>query len=101
VTEYPILVERFPRGSSLDLGCCDCGHWWHERDPDRWMMKLDSGDCPRCGSFDITSRYEEADKCPGCGKLSQELDKRGPLKGACSRVCMLQAEYAEQLKAAS
>lgn len=99
MNSYPILVEKFPPGTTTDLGCNDCGHWWHLSDPHEFMEYHEIGTCPRCKSFQIDARYEEGDKCPGCGKLSLELDHKGALKGACSRRCALQAEYAASLKA--
>lgn len=96
--QYPVLVLKLNGGDALDMGCNACGHWWPLDDPEEFMRVANVGTCPRCKSFKIEARYMEASACPGCGEINAELDRSGPLKGACSRRCMLTAEYAATLK---
>jgi hypothetical protein len=91
---YPILVERLAGETVLDMGCNACGHWWRTNDPEEFMLLTNVGCCPRCESFSTHPRYDVGVRCPGCGELSTMLE----VSGACSRRCMLVAEYAAQLQ---
>lgn len=99
---FPIPVERLDEHTARLLACNVCGRC-RPATTDEIGMSDALGFCPdRCGGW-LEWAYEEADKCPGCGKLGwfrvalRSTDVE-PLNGACSRVCMLQAEYAASLK---
>lgn len=94
---YPILVERLTGDLALSI-ICECCHAEEIIDVDD-LLNEGLYDCPDdCGGAAVM-KYEEADKCPGCGTLGFYDAK--VLAGRCSRVCMLQAEYAASLKGAS
>lgn len=91
---YPILVERYAGNQAVTIVCESCNA----------TAVIDAADlrsdplyaCPAgCGGH-ATHKYEEADRCPGCGKLGFYERVLG---GCCSRVCQLQAEYARELEA--
>jgi hypothetical protein len=93
---YPILVERYDAKHPADMAICVGCKRERKMDPadgDPYDMCLT---CRVCGDG-IMWKYNEADKCPGCGTLG--FWDHDVLKGACSRKCMLQAEYAASLKA--
>lgn len=91
---YPILVEHLGSDQALRIACQTCA----------WETTITADDirnernyaCGACGGW-ADYKYEEADhKCAGCGELGFFAST---LNYCCSRVCMLQAEYAETLKA--
>lgn len=90
--KYPILVERYEGNESVTIVCTSCDT----------QELLDPSDlnhdaqwpCEKCPGTMIFM-YEEADRCPNCQRLGFYSDF--PTKGCCSRVCMLQMEYAESL----
>lgn len=89
---YPILVERYNGKQGITIVCERC-HAERVIDADE-LNNEDLYDCPvQCGGS-ACMKYAEADKCPSCGKLGFW---HGTLGGCCSRVCMLQAEYAKAL----
>jgi hypothetical protein len=94
---FPAPVERFGKDEATLLACGRCGAA-RQADPDELGMIDGLGVCPEeCGGW-MEWAYQEADKCPGCGALGWFADE---LDGACSRRCMLQAEYAKTLAAAT
>ena len=108
MSEYPILVawEDFKGAKASTLGCARCG-FTRQATEDEIGLSDGLPPCPACcdpKATDVrewpflTWKYEAADRCPGCGTLGF-YDSRSPLKGSCSRRCMLQAEYAASLKA--
>jgi hypothetical protein len=105
VTDYPIIIERWTGMQALTIVCERC-HTERVIDADE-IYNEDIYECPadterartastepRCGGL-ACMKYVEGDRCKGCRKLGFFHDA---LKGCCSRACMLQAEYAEQLK---
>lgn len=103
---YPILVERFQGRQSLTIVCERChservitaddilNEGWYECPADTERGRTASTE-PRCMGTAVM-KYDEGDKCPGCGALGFYEDV---LKGACSRKCMFVAEYAASLEA--
>lgn len=104
MSDFPVLVERYTAEQALTIVCERC---YAEAVIDADDL-LNEGlyECPadterarrasteeRCRSSAVM-KYEEADKCKGCGELGF-FDK--VLGYCCSRKCMLQAEYAAQL----
>jgi hypothetical protein len=92
VSDYPILVERYGPGQS-DRVVCEYCHEESMLDPsegDPYDMCLECA----CGG-PLVWKYDEADKCPGCGKLG--FYDYPLLQGCCSRRCRLVAEYAATL----
>lgn len=89
---YPILVERFKGYQSTTIVCRKCGSE-ELIDPDD-LNESCQWDCA-CGGV-MVFKFEEANRCPNCKKLGFYRDL--PTKGCCSRVCMLQMEWAEGLK---
>lgn len=95
--EWPVLVEHYEGHQALTIICeaCYAEEIIHASD----LLNDGLYSCPRrCGGYAF-HKYEEADACRSCKTLSHDIDPSGPLKGCCSRVCLLQAEYAESLKA--
>jgi hypothetical protein len=101
---YPILVERWTGKQAMTIVCESC----HAEAIITADELLNEGiyECPadtelgrqastarRCRGSAIM-KYEEAERCRGCGKLGFSEET---LAGCCSRRCMLQAEYAESL----
>jgi hypothetical protein len=91
IVPEPILVKRYIGDQSAILRC-DCGHEWVETDADN--LCCDWHVCPACGSTEAQFKYIEADPCKNCGTLGFHEEALGY---CCSRVCMLQAEYAKSL----
>lgn len=94
---YPILVAKWDDKHPPDLAVCEACGWETRYDPAEGPPE-DVLTCGACGAFDMTNKYDVGDACKGCGKLGY-FDK--VLAYCCSRACMLQAEYAESLRAAS
>jgi hypothetical protein len=100
---YPILVRDLKPEQALVIVCEKCGEE-ETIDPED-LLNEGLYACPRWAECDGSAimKYEPADECKGCGKLGFWHDrpgaKFGTLNGCCSRVCMLQAEYAATLKA--
>ena len=93
---FPIPVERLGSTNAGMLACGKCGTS-RQADLDEIGLSEGLGSCPRdCGGW-LEWAYQEGDKCPGCGKLGWWDGRQ--TNGACSRLCQLQAEYAESLKA--
>ena len=92
----PILVESLSAKQVRRLRCENCGY---ERDcnlPDE-LNQEDTYDCPACGAWSMHFKYVQADSCANCKKLGHWDRIGGRL--VCSRVCLLQLEYGETLKA--
>jgi hypothetical protein len=110
----PVLVERYSGEQAMTIICERC-HTEAVLDPDE-LLNEGLYECPadtelsrrasaekRCRGHAIM-KYEEADKCKGCGKLGF-YESAGPssnyyapqMVGCCSRRCMLVAEYAATL----
>lgn len=91
---YPILVERLRLAQAATVVCerCDGKFMWDPSQGDPHDLCSKHGEC----GGQLVYMYDEAPKCKGCGTLGHH-DKA--LNYCCSRVCMLQAEYAESLKA--
>jgi hypothetical protein len=108
VTEYPILVERWSDDQALTIICERC-YAEAVLDPDE-LLNEGLYECPadtelsrrasterRCRGSAVM-KYDEGDKCEGCGKLGYWHGVRmSPIDGCCSRRCKLQAEYASVL----
>ena len=95
---YPILVERLSAEQAFGIACYACGHTWRAPDVDDFIKQIEyCGHCERCNSPKIGPQYEPGMRCPNCQKLAMEFPKSA--NGCCSRVCMLQWEYAQQLAA--
>jgi hypothetical protein len=105
---YPILIERYRGNQAMTIVCERC-HAEAVIDADD-LVNDDLYECPadtelsrkaspapRCRGY-ACMKYVEADRCKSCRKLGFFEDA---LNGCCSRVCMLQAEYAESLKGAA
>jgi hypothetical protein len=90
---YPILVERLTGDQALRIACQVCP--WETTITAEEIRNERNYGCPQCGGS-ADYKYEEADKCPNCGRLGFFSPV---LNHCCSRVCMLQAEYAETLAA--
>lgn len=89
-SRYPLPVERYTGQQSLTIICESCGAQEVVGPDDVHNDGLYN--CPvDCGGVAVF-KYAEADRCPGCGELGWY--DHNVLKGACSRRCMLQAEYA-------
>jgi rubrerythrin len=92
---YPILVERYRGKQGITVICLSCRHESLITPDD--LNQDGEWDCfVGCGGT-ATFKYTEADhKCPNCGRLGFFPNS---VKPNCSRVCMLQTEYAQQLAA--
>jgi hypothetical protein len=93
MNRYPILVEKWTGTQALTIVCETC----HTEDVIEGDDLLNEGlySCPRsCGGMAVM-KYEEAERCKGCGALGFWEE---PLGFCCSRRCMLVAEYAETLQ---
>lgn len=102
MSTYPILVRNFPTPDSALTIVCETCHAEEVISPDD-LLNEGLYTCPRgISACDGTAimKYEPADQCPGCKKLGFFGGMNDPLDGCCSRVCMLQAEYAKTLGAA-
>lgn len=94
MSRYPILVERWDEQHPSDMAVCERCHKTVTIDPsegdpyDRCLKHRG------CGG-QVVMKYEQADKCGGCGRLGF-YEKA--LSHCCSRRCMLQAEYAKTLR---
>jgi hypothetical protein len=96
---YPILVDRWDAKHPSDTAVCERCHAdfkWDPSEGDPYDLCATHDNGSGCGG-QIVMKYTEGERCKACGKLDYEM----PLSGCCSRKCMLQAEYAEILKAAS
>lgn len=92
----PIPVERFKGDQSMQIACEHC----HADKTLTVDELLNEGlyPCPAdCGGTAVY-KYEETPRCPGCLRFVPDLLVAEKLDGCCSRVCQLQAEYAESLK---
>ena len=89
----PILVDRLSAEQAKRLRCEKCRHEANLNLPDDLNQEA-TWECPACGEWAMHFKYEEADRCPNCDKLGF-WDER--LRRCCSRVCLLQVEYAEAL----
>jgi hypothetical protein len=104
VSDYPLPVRRFTPDQATTIICEVChteavieaddllNEGLYECPANTELGKLAST-APRCPGSAVM-KYEEADPCPNCGKLGW-FDP--VLKGCCTRVCMLQFEYAASL----
>ena len=92
MSKYPILVEKYRPGQALDVVCQSCDAEMIG-DPSENSDGLYTCAVPSCQGL-TTWKYEEADKCGGCGKLGHFHERLGY---CCSRRCQLQAEYAKEL----
>lgn len=91
---YPILVADWTGAQAMTIVCESC-HAERVLEDDGALLSEGMYPCPRgCGGW-ATYKYEQADKCGGCGKLGFYDSKIND--GCCSRVCQLQAEYAKDL----
>jgi hypothetical protein len=97
VTEYPILVERFEGSQALTIVCEKCAAE-AVIDPND-LSNEGLYNCPQnCGGLAVM-KFDEGDRCKGCGKLGYWHGPfTTPIDGCCSRRCKLQAEYAESLR---
>lgn len=100
MSKYPILVAQWDDKHPADLAICErCEKTftWDagEGDPYDLCAKCDFSITPDdiCGG-QIVFKYQMTDCCIGCGKLGFDAQA---VDGACSRVCLLQYEYAQQL----
>lgn len=91
---YPILVERLAAGQALVIACQSC-HAEATITADQILNEANY-ECPKGCGGSAFYKYDEGDKCPNCGKLGY-WSHTHVLKGCCSRLCMLQWEYAQQL----
>lgn len=90
---YPILIADWTGKQAMTIVCESCHAEAVITDDDLQNEGLYS--CPKhCGGLAVY-KYEQADKCGGCGKLGFYDSKIND--GCCSRVCQLQAEYAKDL----
>ena len=102
MSRYPILVDRFDdKKAPADLAVCEqCDHE-QRYDPAEGPPE-DVLTCDACGAFRMTHKYDEAIRCAGCDRLGfwdyDGLHGPGPGDYCCSRVCLLQAEYAATLR---
>lgn len=93
---YPILVRDFTGMQSLTIVCERC----HAEEIIEADDILNEGlySCPRgivaCGGTAVM-KYEVADECPSCKTLG--FYESTVNAGCCSRICMLQVEYAKVL----
>jgi len=91
----PVAPGDFTGEACTTLACEKCGVT-RQADPDEIGMTDGLGACPnRCGGY-MTWAFDAADRCGGCGQLGWFPST---LNHCCSRVCMLQAEYAKRLEA--
>lgn len=93
---YPILVEQYTAKQALTIVCeaCHAEAVIHADD----ILNEGLFACPAGCPGSATYKYEEADRCGGCGRLGfYDI----ALKHCCSRACMLQTEYAATLKGAT
>jgi hypothetical protein len=90
---YPILVERLNSDQALVIVCERC-HWETEIGPEDIRNEMNYT-CSRCRGPAVY-KFEEAERCPNCGEMGHYSKA---LNYCCSRVCMLQAEYAKELEA--
>jgi hypothetical protein len=98
--DYPILVARWDeKHPATQAVCtrCEATFEWDpsEGDPVDLCSKHGNASAGECGG-QIVMKYDEGMTCPNCGKLDYTMPDG--LNGCCSRKCMLQAEYAEQLR---
>lgn len=105
MSDYPIIVAHLTAEQALTIVCERCGaeaniaadglhnEGLYECPADTELARTAST-AGRCRGSAVM-KYEEGDTCPSCGKLGF-FDRA--LKHCCSRRCMLQAEYAEQLR---
>ena len=94
MTEYPIPVERYRGDQALTVICETCCAETVV-DSDNVLSDGFYG-CPAdCGGL-ATFKYAEADRCPNCKKLGWFPEALS--HHCCSRVCVLQWEYALSLK---
>ncbi len=95
-SKHPILVERFTRKQALTLACRCCGTTVMADDAESFIATVDYGgsSCVACGSLRFIPAYEEAVRCNACRRLGHWPKTLGY---CCSRICELQAEYAQQL----
>lgn len=109
MTDYPILVEKWTGNQSMTIICESCkaeavitpddllNEGLYECPADTELSRKAST-AARCRGTAVM-KYEEAERCRGCGTLGFYGDV-AHLEGCCSRRCKLQAEYADSLKAA-
>lgn len=92
------LVDRLDGQTAVALICPSCN--WHGRDEDPASGEVSAGvtPCPRCGEA-VEYEYDEGERCGGCRVLARELPVTDEHGSYCSRVCLLQAEYARELEA--
>lgn len=92
--DYPILVERLKGDQALRIVCYEGCKWEMNITPEQ-IRNEQNYLCPQCRGW-AGYKYEEADhKCPNCGKLGFFPDS---VKPCCSRVCVLQQEWAQTLE---
>lgn len=97
---YPILVDRWDDKHPADLAVCTrCDATFtvdpSEGDPYDLCTTHGNPTLPGDCGGQIVMKYDQGDRCKGCGKLDYSM----PLAGCCSRKCQLQAEYAASLEA--
>lgn len=98
----PVPVDVFKGEVCTTLACEKCG-WIRQATEDEIGLTDGLGVCEDdgCTGF-LTWAYQDGDECPNCGKLGWFSSLgQDQLNGACSRPCMLQAEYAAKLKASA
>jgi hypothetical protein len=90
---YPILVTRLRGYQAYAIICERCGVE-AKLDPDD-LNQDGCWPCPDdCGGTAVF-KYQEAPRCPNCGELG--LDFSPAWNGCCSRPCMLQWAYAQEV----
>lgn len=93
MSHYPILVSSAKLDEyRVDLAVCTTCDRERSLDPMMCDPLLDFMECEHCKSGLLTWKYQPVDECPNCGKLGDMA-----VDGACSRLCLLQHEYAQQL----
>lgn len=112
MTDYPIPVARYEGASAFVIVCESCGteatigpdaltsdgSYACPRNWDAPIVRWDERHKLPCPDGHAVHKYQEADPCPGCGKLGW-WDVGDD--NACSRRCQLQAEYARSLGGAA
>lgn len=91
---YPILVERWTGDQALTIVCERCGA--EAVLAPAGLLTEGLYQCPDGCPGAAVMKYDEADRCGGCGTLGYHSPT---LDHCCSRRCQLQAEYAATLKA--
>jgi hypothetical protein len=96
VSRYPKLVKGWSDLHPADRAICqkcEKERTWNPEAGDPYDLCIKHHGC----GGQIVMKYDTGVACRGCGKLDYSM----AVEGCCSRKCMLQAEYAESLKAAT